>query len=104
MKKGISVNYNTLLQIAIFGLAFTQIGSYINAPWEITRSEWSIFVYATQMPISSTILMLCKNISFFLIILLTFAKIKIPRKFAVYLVLYLPICLVHSALLIPTIS
>lgn len=100
MKKGISVNYNTLLQIAIFGLAFTQIGSYINAPWEITRSEWSIFVYATQMSKSSTILMLCKNISFFLIILLTFAKIKMPRKSAVYLVLYLPICLVHSALLI----
>ena len=100
MKNRTSVHYYTLLQIALYMLAFAQIGSYINVPWEITRSEWSIYVYAVQMPKASTMVMLCKNISFFLIIILTFAHIKVPRKSAIYRVVFFPICLINSVLLI----
>lgn len=100
MRKRISVDYYMLFQIALLIMAFGQIYSYINSPWEIVRSEWSLLVTASQAPVANTIVMVCKNCSFILILALALLNNKLPKKAVVYLVLFFPICIFHAFLFI----
>ena len=104
MKRKIGVDYYRILELSILLMVFGQIYSYVNAPWIISKSEWSIMIVASQTPIANVIVMLCKNVSYILIMIVIMAKCRIPKYAGIYLIIFVPICIYYAFLTVSNVG
>ena len=95
-----TIDAGFLLKVAIILLAVVQILSYYGAEWEITTSEWSTQVRATQLARNSMTFITMRFAALGIVLLVFLLSIRVTVRDCIAIFLLMMICVLHTVVLV----